>query len=204
MTRMILPPPHYTYRQNKLINTMSFSGWLVDFSGSYDLAFYAASGSAVLACLLLFLVPCCMPRGELLRHTIVYDIGVEETAEDEYNIYDKKYPFGGYPEINIEDSGDPTSTDSSLLSPPALTAPKSLLSVHSIHSIHSVHSVRSNKLKAPKSTLSVHSREAPLRASWLEVSCAVAGGDPHLLHPEVVHRVKSAPNLHAVDRMTTV
>ena len=180
---------------------MSFLGWLVDISGSYDLAFYAASGSAVLAFLLLFLVPCCMPRDELSRHIIVHDIAVEETAEEEYNIYDKKYPFGGYPEINIEDSGDPTSTDSSLLSPPALAVPKSLLSVHSIHSVHSV---RSNKLKAPRSTLSVHSREAPLRASWLEVSCAVAGGDPHLLPPEVVHRVKSTPNLYVVDRMTTV
>ena len=168
------------------------------------MAFYAASGSAILAFLLLFLVPCCMPRGEMLRRKMVYDIGVEETAEDDYSIYDKEYPFGGVPEINIEDNGDPTSTDSSLLSPPSFSAPKSLLSVYSIHSAHSVHSVRSIKLKAPKSTLSVHSREAPLRASWLEVSCAVAGGDPNLLPPEVVHRVKSTPNLHPVEHMTNV
>lgn len=142
-----------------------------------------------------------MPRGEMLRHKMVYDVDVEEAVEDDYSTYDKEYPFGGFPEIIMEDNGDPTSTDSSLLSPPALSAPKSLLSVHSIHSVHSV---RSTKLKAPKSMLSVHSREAPLRASWLEVSCAVAGGDPNLLPPEVVHRVKSTPNLRVIDPLTTV
>jgi hypothetical protein len=162
----------------------------VDLSGSYDLAFYAAGGSAFLAFLLLFLVPVLMPHDMRLRDRITYDVAVEERAEDEESMYEKRYPFGGLPEITTEDASDPTSVDSSLLPPPTFSRPKSLLSVHS--------------LKAPKSTLSVHSREPSLRASWLEVSCAVAGADPSLLPPDVVHRAKSTPNLLVVQRMTNV
>ena len=155
------------------------------------MAFYAAGGSAFLAFLLLFLVPFLMPHDMRLRSRVSYDVAVEETAEDEENIYEKQYPFGGLPEISAEDTSDPTSADSSFLSPPTFAKPKSLLSVNSI-------------LKAPKSTLSVNSREPSLRASWLEVSCAVAGGDPSLLPPDVVHRARSTPNLLVVQRMTTV
>ena len=175
-----------------LIFTCFLLGWLVDISGSYDLAFYAAAGSAFLAFLLLFLVPCCMPRDMRLRDRMTYDVGVEERADDEESFYEKEYPFGGCPEIKTEDVSDPISTDSSLLSPPGLSAPRSLLSVHS------------TGLRAPKSTLSIHSRVPSLRASLLEVSCAVAGADPSLLPPDVVNRARSTPNLLVVDKMTTV
>jgi hypothetical protein len=174
----------------------------VDLSGSYDLAFYAAGGSAFLAFLLLFLVPVLMPHDMRLRDRITYDVAVEERAEDEESMYEKRYPFGGLPEITTEDTSDPTSVDSSLLPPPTFSRPKSLLSVHSLKAPKSLLSVHS--LKAPKSTLSVHSREPSLRASWLEVSCAVAGADPSLLPPDVVHRAKSTPNLLVVQRMTNV
>ena len=144
-----------------------------------------------MAFLLLFLVPFFMPHDMRIRNRMTYDVAVEERAEDEESICEKQYPFGGRPEIKTEDISDPTSTDSSLLSPPTLGKPRSLLSVHSL-------------LKAPKSMLSVHSREPSLRASWLEVSCAVAGGDPSLLPPDVVHRARSTPHLLVVQRMTTV
>lgn len=164
-------------------------GWLVDVSGSYALAFYAAGGSAFLAFLLLFLVPYLMPLDMRLRKRLAVEVAEEERPEDEC-IYEKECPFGGYPEIKTEDISNPNLPGSPLLSPPVLKPQRSLLSVHST-------------LKAAKSTLSVHSREPSLRASWLEVSRAVVGADPSLL-PPVVNRGRSTPNLHVVERMTTV
>lgn len=128
-----------------------------------------------------------MPRDMRIGNRLTYDIAVEAKPDDEGSIYEKEYPFGGCPEINTEDMNNPTSTSSSLLSPPTFVKTKSLLSVRSQN----------------KSVLSVHSRAPSLRASWLEVSRAAAGADP-FLSPDVVQRGKSTPNLLTVERMTTV
>lgn len=119
-----------------------------------------------------------MPRDALLRNRLPYDVAVEVRASDEESIYgdEKLYPFGGYPE-DTEHISDPNPADSSFLSPLTLKEPK----------------------RPP-----VHSREPSLRASWLEVSCAVAGGIQNLLPVGVIHHAKSSPNLLVVERMTTV
>jgi hypothetical protein len=162
-----------------------------------------------------------MPRNMRMRNRMAFDVAVEERAEEEEeSIYEKEYPFGGCPEIKTEDVSDPISTDSSLLSPPTFSKPRSLLSVHSLNpkqntrSLLSVHSLNPKKntrsllsvysLNPKKNTLSIHSREPSLRASRLEVSCAIAGRDPNLLPADVVRRGKSTPNLHVVESMSAV
>ena len=82
---------------------------------------------------------------------------------------------------------------------------RSLLSVHSLNPKKNTRSLLSvHSLNPKKNTLSIHSREPSLRASRLEVSCAVAGVDPSLLPADVVRRGKSTPNLHVVERMSAV
>ena len=146
-----------------------------------------------MASLLLFLVPCLVPREVRIRNRMAFDVGIEEIAEDD-SLSEKRLSCGGLPVIKTEDVSDPNSTDSSLLSPPPLAAQGSFLSVRSCNSIKS----------SPKSMLSIHSREPSLRASRLEVSCAVVGVDPRILPSDVVHRTKSTPNFLVVERMTTV
>lgn len=129
------------------------AGWLVDISGSYDLAFYAAGGTSAVAFGLLFLVPVLMPPDVRTRNRTAYEIGDEEMADEEDALYEKKYlPDDRCEKTTCPTDSDPTSTDSSLLSP---------------------------TLRSPQ-FLRVQARDPTKRASWLEANVAMVGGDPNV------------------------
>ena len=108
---------------------------------------------------MLFLVPILMPKDVTRRNRTTYEVGDEEmVGEEEDALYDKKHPSG--PHIIRVDSSEPVSTDSSFLTP---------------------------RMRSPNS-LSVQAKDPTMRASWLEVNMAVAGGDPSTL---VIERMTS-------------
>ena len=131
-----------------------YSGWLVDISGSYDPAFYAAGGCSAAAVGLLFLVPLCMPADVRLRNRGTYEIGDEEMAEEEHTIWEK-----------TELSKDNEEKDLLDVNQGIQTAPVDVKPV----------------LRSPQ-FLRVHATDPTKRASWLEATTAMAGGSMQRLN----------------------